>query len=71
MGIYYEDHKNNIRVWRRKSVEFQPHFHNSIEVLYVLKGECRAYVDFKEYTVKSFSRYRYIPTRISGSLTHT
>lgn len=52
MGIYYEDHKNNIRVWRRKSVEFQPHFHNSIEVLYVLKGECRAYVDFKEYTVK-------------------
>lgn len=52
MGIYYEDHKNNIRVWHRKSVEFQPHFHNSIEVIYVLKGECRAFVDFKEYTAK-------------------
>ena len=51
VGIYYEDHKNNIKVWRRKRVEFQPHFHNSIEVLYVLEGKCKAYVDFKEYTV--------------------
>ena len=52
MGIYYEDHKNNIRVWHRNNVGFQPHFHNSIEILYVLGGSCKAYVDFKEYTVE-------------------
>ncbi len=53
MGIYYEDHKNSIKVWHRTHVEFQPHFHNSIEVIYVLEGECKAFVDFKEHTVRA------------------
>ena len=33
-------------------MEFQPHFHNSVEILYVIRGRCIAYVDFKEYKVE-------------------
>ena len=53
MGIYYEDHKSKIKIWHRKNMEFQPHFHNSIELLYVISGSCTAFVDFKEYSVEA------------------
>ena len=53
MQIYYEDHKSKIKIWRRNNMECRPHFHNSIELLYVMSGKCTAYVDFKEYTVEA------------------
>ncbi len=52
MEIHFEDHKNSVKVWHRRNMEFQPHFHSSIEILYVIEGKCTASVDFKEYSVE-------------------
>ncbi len=64
MGIQYEDHKSLIKVWHRRSMEFVPHFHSSIEILYVLDGSTKAYVDFKEYTLYSGDVLINFPTQI-------
>ena len=53
MDIHYEDHKNSVKIWHRKTVEFQPHFHSSVEMLYIIRGSCTAYVDFKEYKIEA------------------
>ncbi len=51
MEIHYEDHRNNIKIWHRHEMGFQPHFHNSVEILYVIEGTYNAFVDFREYKV--------------------
>jgi len=43
---------------------FQPHFHNSIELLYVMSGKCTAISDFKEYTVEAGDVFVNFPMKI-------
>ncbi len=52
MEIHYQDHRNQIYIWHRRHLSFQPHFHNSLEIVYVMSGKFKAIVDFKEYTVE-------------------
>jgi AraC-like DNA-binding protein len=64
MEIHYEDHKNRIKVWHRRQMGFQPHFHNSIEILYVISEKCTAMSDFKEYTVEAGDVFVNFPIQI-------
>lgn len=45
-------------------MEYRPHFHNSIELLYVISGRCTAYVDFKEYTAEAGDVLMIFPIQI-------
>lgn len=52
--MYYENHRDDMthaRVWYTQDDHFPPHFHNSIELLYVLQGEIAATLDGREVTV--------------------
>lgn len=64
MEIHFEDHKNQIKIWHRRKIGFQPHFHNSIEILYVISGKCIASSDFKEYTVEAGDVFVNFPIQI-------
>lgn len=49
MGILYENRVNDLLLWRRESLTFLPHFHDSIEIIYLLNGSVRAIIGGKEY----------------------
>ncbi len=52
MEIHYQDMKNQIHIWHRHHMGFQPHFHSNLEIVYMLSGRCKAFVDFKEYILE-------------------
>ncbi len=53
MEILYQDTKNQINIWHRHYLGFQPHFHNNLELVYIMRGKCKVFVDFKEYILEA------------------
>lgn len=49
MAIFYEDRVNDLILWKRDTVEFLPHFHDSFEIVFMHGGKARAIIDGKEY----------------------
>ena len=65
MPITYEKEKaGRILTWRRGYVEFPPHFHRTIELVAVVRGSCRAYVDFAGYDLGKGDIFVAFPNRI-------
>jgi AraC-like DNA-binding protein len=55
MKEFYEIHRDNFKYpsyWRDYNIACVPHFHGSIELLYVLDGSQKAVVDGRPYTVE-------------------
>ncbi len=55
MGVLYENRVNELLLWRRSSLSFLPHFHDSVEIIYMLCGTIRAVIDGKEFFLKKNS----------------
>ena len=56
MLVPYEYRRDNYRHpswWRSKDDTCLPHFHSSVELLYVYKGELNACLNGKNYEVKA------------------
>lgn len=54
MQGYYENHRDGMEhshAWYAHNDHFTPHFHHSIELVYVLSGQLKATLDGAEYTV--------------------
>lgn len=49
MGIAYEDRVNTLYLWRRNTLVFLPHFHDSAEIVCMLSGRVRAVIGGEEY----------------------
>ncbi len=49
MGIAYEDRVNTLILWRRSTLVFLPHFHDSAEIVCMLRGSVHAVIDGREY----------------------
>lgn len=49
MAIFYEDRVNDLKLWKRDTIEFLPHFHDSFEIIFMFGGKARAIIDGKEY----------------------
>lgn len=52
MQGFYENHRDvmdSARAWYTQNDHFVPHFHNSIELMYVLEGELIGTLDAREY----------------------
>lgn len=50
-NILFEDKKNPISYFKSNYLTPIPHFHNHIEVIYVIEGEANAYVDRKKFHI--------------------
>ena len=55
MGIFYEDRVNDLMLWKRDTVEFLPHFHDSFEIVFMFGGNARAIIGGKEYQLSGGS----------------
>ena len=51
MGVFYEDRVNDLKIWKRDSLSFMPHFHDSFEIVYMKKGQTRVIINGNEYTL--------------------
>lgn len=54
MQGYYENHRDDMSdavAWYTRNDQFTPHFHNSIELMYVVEGTLLATLDGEEHTV--------------------
>lgn len=54
MQGFYETHRDNMRqahAWYKENDRFLPHFHSSVELVYVLSGALRATVDGETHIV--------------------
>lgn len=49
MAIFYEDRVNDLKLWKRDTVEYLPHFHDSFEIVFMYGGKARAIIGGKEY----------------------
>ena len=65
LPITYESEKTGrIITWRREYVDYPPHFHRTIELVGVVRGSCRAYVDFVGYELCEGDIFVAFPNRI-------
>ncbi len=65
MSIVHENNKSGrILTWRRKFIDYAPHFHDTIELVYVIDGSCTARVDFCDYRLESGDLFIAFPNQI-------
>ncbi len=65
MSVEYEGNKTGRTLtWHRDYVNYPPHFHDSIELIGVDRGSCKAYVDFKEYKLETGDVFIAFPHQI-------
>ena len=56
MDGYYEsrrDHLKHPMIWKSQNINFVPHFHRTIEITYVVKGEIQCICNGKNYCAKA------------------
>ncbi len=53
MAVFYEDRINELRLWKRDTLSYTPHFHDSFEVVYIVSGSARAIIGGKEFSLKA------------------
>ena len=51
MNAFYENRVNELKLWYRNTLAFLPHFHDSFEIVLLLKGEVDAVVDGEKHTL--------------------
>ena len=66
MGILYENRINELLLWRRSTLAFLPHFHDSLEIIYIMRGSIRAIIGGKEYPMEAGSLSVALPNDIHG-----
>ena len=52
MAVFYEDRVNELKIWKRDTLIFLPHFHDSFEITYMLGGNVHAVIESEEYILK-------------------
>ena len=64
MHVFYELKDINLAATRGESLSFGAHIHNHLELVFMIKGRSRAYVDGKEYTIKKNDAFIVFPNQI-------
>ncbi len=64
MQLVYEDRGDRLCLWRKSDLAFLPHFHDSIEIVYMLQGECSAVIDEQMYRLRAGDLALVMPGRI-------
>ncbi len=65
MSVIHEDNKSGrILTWRRSFIDYVPHFHDTIELVYIVSGECSARVNFYDYKLEKGDLFIAFPNQI-------
>ncbi len=65
MSIIHEDNKSGrILTWRRRFIDYVPHFHDTIELVYVLDGNCTARGNFCDHNLEKGDLFIAFPNQI-------
>ncbi len=65
MSVTYESEKTGrVLTWKREYIDFPPHYHETVELVAVLRGSCTASVDFSEYELREGDVFVAFPNRI-------
>ncbi len=52
MAAFYEDRVDKLLLWKRDTLNFLPHFHDSFEIVYITDGIVNAMIGGDEFTLK-------------------
>lgn len=65
--VFFESRKHEIIVYSRSSLPYGPqHLHRYIEVMYVMSGVCRMYIEWTDYTVHADEAVIIFPNQVHG-----
>ena len=66
MSFIFEKRDNSIEFFRSPCINFKPHLHEHIELVYIVSGKCDLYVDDKYYSLKKGDISVVFPNQIHG-----
>lgn len=64
MGILYENRSKTCAIKRRESLEYVAHIHKEIEIVYMISGQTRAFLDTKEYVLNEGDLFVAFPNKV-------
>ena len=62
--VYFESKKNDFEIMKANSLSPNPHFHNQIELVYVINGQSVAFADQKKTAIKTGELFFAFPNQI-------
>lgn len=64
MKFFYENKSIPVSARYGTSLAYGAHFHNHIEMVYMIEGKAKAFVDFKEYLIQTGDAFIVFPNQI-------
>ena len=64
MNIKYETIHNPCRIFKSNKLQYVAHLHRDIEMVYVLSGQTKAYVDSVEYILNEGDLFIAFPNKV-------
>jgi len=64
MSIKYETIKNSHRIIKSNKLQYVAHLHRDVELIYVLSGQTKAYLDSKEYVLNQGDLFIAFPNKV-------
>lgn len=64
MGIWYENRTEFCAIRKSNHLGFTAHIHKEVEIVYMLKGKSRAYLDTKEYLLEEGDLFFSFPNKV-------
>ncbi len=72
MGIIFYENKSSVcTIDKRTALGFAPHLHKEIEVVYMIEGQTKAYLDSKEYILDAGDLFISFPNKVHYYNTYT
>lgn len=69
--IFYENKSNVCSINKKTALEYAPHLHKEIEVVYMLEGQTKAYLDSEEYVLNEGDLFISFPNKVHYYNTYT
>ena len=64
MGIWYENRTKFCAIRKVNHLGFTAHIHKEVEIVYMLKGKSKAYLDSKEYILEEGDLFISFPNKV-------